>query len=192
MIEWYRSTLVTRADDKQAARIVVVMQRVHVDDLVGYLQEQDAGFEVLNLPAIAQSDQTYDARRRPHLYAAERRAAASRSRAGRGAARHQEEHGLDGVFGPISAGARAALRQDHQAEVCCNIIPSFPSWKSATASIVSWDIALSEKEAADYSAGVALLNRGEIYYVLDVVRGQIPFEPAQGQNHVHEAAVWKG
>ena len=41
--------------------------------------------------------------------------------------------------------------------------------------IVSWDIALSEKETADYSAGVAMLKRGEKYYVLDVVRGQFPF-----------------
>ena len=35
------------------------MQRVHQNDLVGYLQEQ-GGFEVLNLPAIAQRPQTYD------------------------------------------------------------------------------------------------------------------------------------
>jgi hypothetical protein len=44
------STLITRPDDSKAARIVVVMQRVHEDDLVGYLLEQ-GGFEVLNLPA---------------------------------------------------------------------------------------------------------------------------------------------
>jgi hypothetical protein len=60
VIEWYRSTLVTRADDKQISRIVVVMQRIQVDDLVGYLLENDAGFEVLSLPAVAQSTTTYD------------------------------------------------------------------------------------------------------------------------------------
>jgi hypothetical protein len=58
-LEWYRSTLVTRPDDKRAARIVVVMQRVHQDDLVGYLLDQ-GGFEVLNLPAIAQTSTTFD------------------------------------------------------------------------------------------------------------------------------------
>src|SRR5438093_5892016 len=52
VIEWYRSTLLSRGDDKTMTRIVVVMQRVHDNDLVGYLQEQ-GGFEVLNLPAIA-------------------------------------------------------------------------------------------------------------------------------------------
>jgi hypothetical protein len=60
VIEWYRSTLATRADDKQISRMVVVMQRIHVDDLVGYLLESDAGFEVLSLPAVAQSTTTYD------------------------------------------------------------------------------------------------------------------------------------
>src|SRR5215470_6284239 len=59
VIDWYRSTLLSRADDKKAARIVLVMQRVHQDDLAGYLQEQ-GGFEVLNLPAIAQRDETYE------------------------------------------------------------------------------------------------------------------------------------
>ena len=58
VIEWYRSTLLSRGDDKKAARIVLVMQRVHQDDLAGYLQEQ-GGFEVLNLPAIAQRTETY-------------------------------------------------------------------------------------------------------------------------------------
>jgi hypothetical protein len=58
VIDWYRTTLLSRADDKTAARIVLVMQRVHQDDLAGYLQEQ-GGFEVLNLPAIAQRDETY-------------------------------------------------------------------------------------------------------------------------------------
>ncbi|MEO6780349.1 MAG: phage terminase large subunit [Bradyrhizobium sp.] len=42
--------------------------------------------------------------------------------------------------------------------------------------VLSWDIALSESETGDYSAGVVLLNRGETYYVLEVLRGKFPFE----------------
>jgi predicted phage terminase large subunit-like protein len=41
--------------------------------------------------------------------------------------------------------------------------------------VLSWDIALSEKEAADYSACVVLLNRGDLYYVREVIRGKFPF-----------------
>ena len=42
--------------------------------------------------------------------------------------------------------------------------------------VLSWDIALSEKEAADYSACVVLLNRGDLYYVLEVIRDKFPFD----------------
>ena len=55
VIEWYRSTLLSRGDDKSATRIVVVMQRVHQNDLVGYLQEQGR-FEVLESSSPCDKD----------------------------------------------------------------------------------------------------------------------------------------
>ena len=51
--QWYANTLLSRLDDKSKDAIVVVMQRLHVDDLVGHLLEQ-GGWTHLNLPAIAQ------------------------------------------------------------------------------------------------------------------------------------------
>ena len=42
--------------------------------------------------------------------------------------------------------------------------------------VLSWDIALSEQEAGDYSACVVLLNRGDLYFVLEVIRGKFPFD----------------
>jgi phage terminase large subunit-like protein len=41
--------------------------------------------------------------------------------------------------------------------------------------VMSWDIALSEQEAADYSACVVLLKRGVVLR-FDVVRGKFPFD----------------
>ena len=41
---------------------------------------------------------------------------------------------------------------------------------------MSWDIALSETESGDYSACVVLLQRREVFYVLEVVRGRFPFD----------------
>ena len=40
---------------------------------------------------------------------------------------------------------------------------------------MSWDVALSEEEKDDYSAGVVLLRRGEVFYVLEVIRGRRRF-----------------
>ena len=58
-LDWFRNTLSSRLDDKREDAIVVVMQRLHVDDLAGHLLEH-GGWTHLNLPAIATEDQTID------------------------------------------------------------------------------------------------------------------------------------
>ena len=47
----------SRLDSKEKGVIIVVMQRVHLNDLSGYLMETD-GWTVLSLPAIAEQDET--------------------------------------------------------------------------------------------------------------------------------------
>jgi hypothetical protein len=56
-VQWYENTLLSRLDDKVHGAIVVVMQRLHLDDLSGHLLER-GGFEHLCLPAIAERKQT--------------------------------------------------------------------------------------------------------------------------------------
>jgi hypothetical protein len=55
--QWFMNTLLSRLDDKRTGAIVVVMQRVHVDDLTGFLLGQSDEWDVLRLPAIAESDE---------------------------------------------------------------------------------------------------------------------------------------
>lgn len=51
---WFSSTLVSRLNDKQTGAIVIVTQRLHVDDLVGHILDTSGeDWTVLNLPAIA-------------------------------------------------------------------------------------------------------------------------------------------
>ena len=174
VIEWYRSTLVTRPDDKQAARILVVMQRIHVDDLVGYLLESDAGFEVLNLPAIAQSTTTYDlGGGRTHtrekgdlLHPAHEPAEVLREiKKSMGSMLFSAQY----QQAPEPAGGKIIKRKMLKYYSTVERLPT-------DRIVLSWDIALSEKEAADYSACVVLLNRGDLYFVLDVIRGKFPFD----------------
>jgi predicted phage terminase large subunit-like protein len=56
--QWFTNTLLSRLDDKRTGAIVVVMQRVHVDDLTGFLLAQSDEWDVLSLPAIADCDET--------------------------------------------------------------------------------------------------------------------------------------
>lgn len=175
VIEWYRSTLLSRGDDKTTTRIVVVMQRVHQSDLVGYLQEQ-GGFDVLNLPAIAQQPQTYDlgggrtyTRQYGELLHPE----------------HEPAHLLTELkreMGPIAFSAQyqqapvppggTIVKRKWLTTYDYDEMASRPDDRI----VMSWDIALSELESGDYSACVVLLIRKEIVYILEVVRGRFPFE----------------
>jgi predicted phage terminase large subunit-like protein len=174
VIEWYRSTLLSRGDDKTKTRIVVVMQRVHQNDLVGHLLEQ-GGFEVLNLPAIAPSSETYDLG------------------GGRTYTRQQGE-----LLHPAHESAETLLELKREmgsiafsAQYQQSPIPPGGTiikkkwlmkrydelgFRQGDRIIMSWDIALSEMETGDYSACVVLLARNEIFFVLEVVRGRFPFE----------------
>ena len=52
VVAWYEQVALSRLDDKRQPKLIVAMQRVHVDDLTGHLLKA-GGFRHLNLPAIA-------------------------------------------------------------------------------------------------------------------------------------------
>jgi predicted phage terminase large subunit-like protein len=174
VIEWFGSTLSTRADDKQNARIMVVMQRIHVEDLVGYLLENEAGYEVLNLPAVAQSTTTYDlGGGRTHI----------REKGDILHPAHEPAEVLRELKKSMGSMLFSAQYQQAPEPPGGKIIKrkmlryySAVERRPTDRLVLSWDIALSEQETADYSACVVLLNRGELYYVIDVIRGKFPFD----------------
>lgn len=52
-LDWFDRTFMTRMDDKRSGAVVVVMQRLHTNDLTGHLLEKDNGWNLLKLPAEA-------------------------------------------------------------------------------------------------------------------------------------------
>src|SRR5208283_408704 len=55
--DWFDSTLYSRLNDKRKGAIVIVMQRLHEDDLAGHVLRQ-GGWEAASFPAIAEEDET--------------------------------------------------------------------------------------------------------------------------------------
>lgn len=55
---WYDSTLLSRLNSKVDGVIILVMQRLHMDDLVGHVLAQEK-WKVLRFPAIAEQDEEY-------------------------------------------------------------------------------------------------------------------------------------
>jgi len=56
--EWYDHTLVSRLNDKRNGCIVLIMQRLHQDDLVGHVLAQEP-WQVISFPAIAEQDESH-------------------------------------------------------------------------------------------------------------------------------------
>lgn len=55
LTQWFSNTLRSRLDNKEKGIIIVVMQRVHLLDLTGYLTENSDEWTVLSLPAISEA-----------------------------------------------------------------------------------------------------------------------------------------
>jgi predicted phage terminase large subunit-like protein len=56
--EWFDHTLYSRLNDKRTGCIIIIMQRLHEDDLVGHVLEQET-WEHVRLPAIAEEDEIH-------------------------------------------------------------------------------------------------------------------------------------
>lgn len=56
--DWFDNTVMSRLNDKRTGAIVIIMQRLHMNDLVGHVLEKHA-WKVVSLPAIAEVEQRF-------------------------------------------------------------------------------------------------------------------------------------
>jgi predicted phage terminase large subunit-like protein len=172
--DWFRNTLYSRLDDKAHDRIVVVMQRLHVDDLVGHLLEGDKGWVHLCLPAIAETDECFDlGDNRVHT----RRA---------GEVLHSERESrqsLEQTKWTLNSYDFAAQYQQSPMPLEGGMInwswfrffDEVPKRKEGDIVTQSWDTASKAEEINDYSVGTTWLRHGEDHYLLDVARVRLDY-----------------
>ena len=60
--DWYDHTVYSRLNDKRTGCFILIMQRLHEDDLVGHVQ-QSGDWKILRFPAIAEEDECHEIRR---------------------------------------------------------------------------------------------------------------------------------
>ncbi len=172
--EWYKNTLLSRLDDKEKSVLILVMQRLHVNDLTGFV-EAGGGFHKLSLPAIAVRDEdiplrdgtTYFRREDEPLH--EEREAADTLKAIRDqigsyvfASQYQQS--------PESPEGGMFKRKWFK------IITEPPKFGRDGYWFVSIDTALSTSETADYSAISLVYGNHDGYYVLFAERGRWDYE----------------
>jgi predicted phage terminase large subunit-like protein len=174
-IQWYENTLVSRLDDKVKGAIVLVMQRLHVEDLAGHLLEK-RGFEHLCLPAIAEADETIqlDYGRVYHRKTGE---VLDPSREPRAALEKLRSEMTPLVF--------SAQYQQRPIPLAGNIIKrdwiqyyrgNIP-YKDGEYHLISWDTALKSTDSADYSVATVwqVQDNGHNLYLVDLVRKRLEF-----------------
>ena len=172
--EWFDGTLYSRLDSKKDDVILIVMQRVHVDDLVGHVLDKDAGWVHLDLPAIADTDQAIPIGKGEVHH---RRA---------GDVLHSEREPLE-VLERIKADmgtlAFSSQYQQRPVPVEGNLVKwswfrlyAHPPAHDQEGRIVqSWDTASKAGELNDYSVCTTWLMKGDDYYLLDVVRERLEY-----------------
>lgn len=174
--EWFDTTVTTRANDKERGAIVIIMQRLHEDDLVGHLLEQ-GHWDVLALPAIAEAEERHEYRTlgQPRL--------ALRAE---GEALHPERESLERIGEAMTAlgsYAAAAQYQQRPAPAGGGIVKAEwfsrygPDDKPGFVKIIqSWDTATKISEVSSYSVSTTWgVTRDKRIFLLDVFRARLEY-----------------
>lgn len=175
VIRWYSTTLATRLNDKQRGVIIVVMQRLHEDDLAGHLLDQ-RGWRHLDLPAIATEDQTVrigpesndvHCRREGEVLHPER----------------EPRSTLERIKADLGSLAFSAQYQQRPIPLEGNLVkrewfklyddPPAPSPRSRI--VQSWDVAGTVTGRSDWSVCTTWDAHHKTFYLLDVWRGRLDY-----------------
>lgn len=163
-----------RADDKRSDVIVLVMQRLHVDDLVGHVLKA-GGWTHLNLSAIATEDMLvpigggqYHQRSAGELLHPERtpQSVLGELRVTMGSAAFSAQY----LQQPVPAGGNIVQWEWFGRHT------QLPDRKKCPVKVVqSWDTASKATELNDYSVGLTALIHKDGIHILDAVRAQLEY-----------------
>ncbi|NTZ42153.1 phage terminase large subunit [Altererythrobacter sp. SALINAS58] len=172
-IKWYGGTAASRLDDPKRGRIIVIAQRLHQEDLCGYLRQSGTSWSLLELPLIEWQNRTIDVAgitlERPagHLL-------------------HEDRIGEEEI-----ARLRAEMgKRDFEAQYNQRPLPpggalfkmewlqrydETPPPHQIQDIFQSWDTAYDIEEQHDYSVCTTWALSGKRYYLLDVFRKKLEF-----------------
>ncbi len=190
--QWFDNTLLSRLNSKSQGAIVLVMQRLHQDDLAGRLLEK-GGWQQLKIPAIAEQDQRIAiGPGRPH----QRKAGSVID------PRRETLEDLQQLRKSMSELFFSAQYQQEPIPLAGNLIKAdwFKYYDTAPSAtnyndnlVISIDTAMKGSPSSDYSAATVWQSSGENAYLLDVWRERLDYpelkRAAIGLRHKYSGAV---
>jgi len=172
--QWYDGTLYSRLDDKTNGSIIVIMQRLHVDDLVAHVLEKEDWVH-LDLPAIAEIDEKFvlaDGR-------CFRRSAGDILHPAR-----EPKSVLESIKATIGTMNFSSQYLQQPVPEEGNLVkwPWFQRYDKdyllthpRDRIVQSWDTATSQSELADFSVCTTWYIMGNDYYLVDVFRKRLDY-----------------
>lgn len=168
VIDWFHNTLYTRLDSKKDSVLMVVMQRLHEDDLTGHL-EQFEDFRKISFPAIATTNQKFKLAK--NLYYRREKGSVLNPR-------HETVAALQGtrvILG--NHGFSAQYQQDPIPfdgtifkKESFRYFEDLPAYIQDQRIVISWDTANTAGDNSDYTVGTVWNMSNHGFFLMEVVR----------------------
>jgi predicted phage terminase large subunit-like protein len=174
--DWYDHTLYSRLNDKQRSAIVLVMHRLHDDDLTAHVLAQES-WEVACFPAIAEADECHvvETRRGPRLFVRREGEALHPGREPLALLetirRATGDYNFAGQYQqrPAPQGGGLVKRAWFRRYTAAELPMKFDRV------VQSWDTASKATELSDYSVCTSWGILGNDLYLLDVLRRRMEY-----------------
>lgn len=170
VIQWFEQTFITRLNDKNKGAIVLVMQRLHADDLSAHLTSSN-GWEILKITAIAQRNIKYKVGQNNYAY-------------NKGELLNPRLDKLDFLNNlEQEIGSRNYAAQFMQEPLPNNFsllaLEDISYYDKLPLSfdyhMQSWDTAIKTSEKADYSVCTCWGIINKKYYLISMIRKKLPY-----------------
>lgn len=188
---WYDNSLYSRLNDKREGAIVLIMQRLHLDDMVGHVQGKEP-WDVVSLPAIAQERErwTYRTLLGPVTKVREPGELLHLGREGQtqldAALQNMGSYDFSAQYlqAPVPQGG-ALIKLDWLHRYEKHEVP-----ERFEQIVQSWDTANKATELADYSVCTTWGIKGKKIYLLHVLRRRMDY-PALKRAVKDQREAWK-
>ena len=186
--EWFDRTLYSRLDDKRRDVIIVIMQRLHAEDLAGHILSKGPWIH-LNLPAIAEiTERISIGPDRFHTRAAgellhearEPKEVLDNLKESMGSANYSAQYQQSPVPADGDLVKWSWFKRYHEA----------PLLGHDDRIVQSWDTASKANELSDYSVCSTWLIVDKQYYLLDILRQKLNY-PDLRRTALEHALEWR-
>ena len=171
--DWYSNTLYSRLDNKVDGAMVLIMQRLHVDDLAGHILET-SDWVHLNMPAIAETpercqvgDGQFHHRRIDELIDPRRESAAVLEDLKRTLGSYDFSAQYQQTPAP-PGGAMIKLNWFSRYR-------QHPGYEEGDVIVQSWDTAAKATEISNFSVCTTWYRKKDEFYLLDVFRARLDY-----------------